>query len=174
MTKLSSSDSSVLKQNSYLFSPVFHPVSPWSNVSRPLTMLGTRDFGSDFRRRYFPGSSPKSLVFPRFHRSEFSRWRSGERKNIESQSATRDSVVSPGDSAVPARSFALVREIMNGHTKREAEPGGRNTLIMSQRREYGENKIRANVEPNRTWLAARAKYKTELTFTSGSKVCITV
>lgn len=62
-----------------------------------------------------------------------------KRQDIESQSATRDSVVSPGDSAVPARSFALVREIMNGHTKREAEPGGRNTLIMSQRREYGKN-----------------------------------
>lgn len=115
-----------------------------------LTMLGTRDFGSEFRRRYFPGSSSESLIFPRFRRPEFSPAEKRTRKDIESQSATRDSVVSPGDSAVPARSFALVREIMNGHTKREAEPGGRNTLIMSQRREYGKNKIRADVKPNRT------------------------
>jgi len=73
-----------------------------------------------------------------------------KRKNIESQSATRDSVVSPGDSAVPARSFVLVREIMNGHTKREVEPEGRNTLIMSQQRKYGENKICVDVKPNHT------------------------
>lgn len=65
----------------------FHSVSPWSNVSRMLTMLGTRDFGSEFRRRYFPGSSPKSLIFPRFRRSEFSRWRSGEILKVRARRA---------------------------------------------------------------------------------------
>jgi len=74
--KLSSSSFSAFKQN-HLY---FCLISPWSNVSRMLTMLGTRDFGSEFRRRYFPGSSSKSLIFPRSRRSE---WVSGEGKILK-------------------------------------------------------------------------------------------
>jgi len=82
-----------------------------------------------------------------------------EREDIESQGVTRDSLVSPGDSAVPARSFALVREIMDTRTHTGAArgrdtPDGRvggarrkkYAYHVPARRGYsGENKIRADV-----------------------------
>lgn len=110
-------------------------------------MPGTRDIKSNLGDVVFPNHLRKSPSLQSrigFHGEEE---RSGDRgggRYWHSRSATREPPVSPGDSAFPARSFTLAREIAEGRTEGTEAAEERNTLIMFQRRGYTrENKIRA-------------------------------
>lgn len=96
-----------------------------SMLSRILTMPGTRSRISRWtllsRPKVQPGKSPASRFSRRERRDDGGASGRGGRKilKVRAQSArgASDPLVSPGDSAVPARSFALVREIMRGSTR---------------------------------------------------------